>query len=55
MFAEITLTGWPGGFAIGVVAICFASLFIGWPEFISINKHYHCNKCEDDKDDKDDE
>lgn len=48
MIAEITLTGWPLVTVIGICAVCFVSLWIGWPweGLIQFHKHFHCKKCE---------
>lgn len=47
------LTGWPLAFAAVGIAVCFVSLFVGWPwrGIISINK---CS-CKHDNEDEDDE
>jgi hypothetical protein len=50
--AKAGLTGWPLAFAVVGLAVCFVSLFIGWPweGIVNIHRHYHNYK--KDKDDK---
>ena len=52
---ELGVTGWPAVITVIGLAICFVSLWNGWPweGIITINKHYHCDKCEDCEEDND--
>lgn len=52
---SLGLTGWDAAFTVVGIAICFTSFWIGWPweGIITINKHYHCKKCDNCEDTED--